>query len=332
MGDLTPRTETQPFRAPPWATGPHLQTILARMLRPDARPACIRERLDTPDGDFIDVDWRVDPTSTAPVVAVFHGLEGSSERRYVGSVCRELESRGVESVSMNFRGCSGEPNRALHFYHSGDTSDAAWLLAEVRRRHPGRRLAAMGFSLGGNVVLKMLGERSDGGAGIVDAAAVMSVPYDLAASATQLEQSVMGRMYAEYFLRSLRSKVEMKRNRLSEVLDMGAVDSSRTVREFDDRVTAPLNGFSDAADYYARCSSKDFLASIRVPTLLLHASDDPFLPATAIPFGGAERNDALRLVVSPRGGHVGFVEGTPRRPRFWGEEEVARFLASALLE
>jgi len=318
------------FEAPWWANGPHAQTLAARVLRPDSGPSVTRERVETPDADFIDVDWSPLPDARAPIVVVLHGLEGSSRRKYVRSVCRELNARGVGTVAMNFRGCSGEPNRTLSFYHSGDTRDLNYLVQLVRSRHPDSAIGAMGFSLGGNVVMKALGERDDGGAALVDAAAVMSVPYDLAAGASLLQQTRMGRMYSAYFMRSLRGKVEWKRERLAEILDMGAVDEAHSIRGFDEAVTAPLNGFADASDYYARCSSVGFLPSVRVPTLMLHAIDDPFLPAAAIPRSEAEDNEVLTLRLSPRGGHVGFIRGTPWAPNFWGEVEAADFLATRL--
>lgn len=318
------------WRAARWARNPHAQTLAARVLRPDRGPVFRRERLETPDGDFLDVDWGPDPGPHAPVVLVLHGLEGSSRRGYVRSVARELLAREVRPVALNFRGCGGEPNRTLRFYHSGETGDPAFVLEEVRRRHPGRRVGALGFSLGGNVLLKLLGERADGGPGLVSAAAVMSVPYDLAAGCAHLERTVAGRFYAGFFLRSLKAKVVAKAAALAGAVDLEAVARARTIREFDDLVTAPLHGFADAADYYERSSSARFLAGIRVPTLLMHARDDPFLPAEAIPLEEVARNANLMLSLQEAGGHVGFLAGPPWKPRFWADEEVARFLAYIL--
>ena len=309
---------------------PRSRALLARILRPPTAPGFTRERFETPDGDFLDVDWGPEPHPSAPVALILHGLEGSSERRYVRNLAREFLARGVRPAAMNFRGCSGEPNRSLRFYHSGETGDPVWLLQRIRDRYPDRPLAAVGFSLGGNVVLKMLGERDDGGAGLVDAAGAMSVPYDLAAGCALLEESFMGSMYANYFLRSLRRKLDDKADRLGREIDLEAARAASTIREFDDRVTAPINGFGDAAEYYARCSSNQFLGGIRVPTLLLHAVDDPFLPADAIPRAEAGKNPSVRLELHRRGGHVGFVEGPLTRPGFWGEATLAAFLAHSL--
>ncbi len=306
--------------------------MLARALRPSGGPTFRRERLDTPDGDFVDVDWGPDPGPEAPIALVLHGLEGSTGRGYVRNVCRELLERGVCPVAMNFRGCSGEPNRALRWYHSGDTGDAAWLIDIIRDRHPQRAVGAVGFSLGGNVLLKMMGERDDGGVGILDAAVAISVPYDLAAGSRLMERTAMGRAYTAYFIRSLRKKVRTKAERLSEILDVEAVLRARTIWDFDERATAPLNGFSDATDYYTRSSSARVLSRIKVPTLLLHAANDPFLPPESIPVDDARENPMLTLALRPSGGHVGFLEGTPWAPRFWGDEEGARFLADSLKE
>ena len=327
---MTPLPSPPPFRKAAWAAGPHAQTLMARVLRSPRGPDFERERIETDDGDFLDLDWGPDPGPSAPIVLVLHGLEGSSRRRYVRNVCRALFRHGVRSVAMNFRGCSGEPNRSLRFYHSGETSDPTAVLSLIRGRHPDRRVGAMGFSLGGNVVLKLMGERPDGGTGIVDAAVAMSVPYDLAAGCDLLERTRMGRLYTEYFMRSLRGKVAAKRDRLAEVLDMAAVDGARSIRAFDEHVTAPLNGFAGASAYYEACSSGRFLAEVRTPTLLLHARNDPFLPPEAIPCEVASANPDLVWSLQEGGGHVGFLEGSPWAPRFWADEASAVFLARVL--
>lgn len=318
------------FRPARWAIGRHAQTLGARLLRSPESPYVRRERLHTPDDDFLDIEWTADPGDDAPVVLVMHGLEGSARRRYMRNMCRELVRAGMHVAALNFRGCSGEPNRLPHYYHSGKTDDPDFVLRTLRERYPDRRIAALGFSLGGNVLLKLLGERSDGGRGLVDAAVVISVPYDLAAGCALLERSLMGRFYTAYFMRSLQGKLRLKDGTLGEVLDLDAAMAARTIREFDDRVTAPLHGFQSAADYYEQSSSVRFLHGVGVPTLLLHAVDDPFLPPDFIPRREAEMNDLLLLALESRGGHVGFLEGSPRRPSFWAEEEGARFLARAL--
>jgi predicted alpha/beta-fold hydrolase len=237
---------------------------------------------------------------------------------------------GLRPVAMNFRGCSGETNRRPRFYHSGETGDPAFVLQGLRRAFPGRRVGALGFSLGGNALLKLLGESDDGGSGLVDAAVAMSVPFDLAEGGGYLERTLMGRLYSRYFMRSLQAKVRAKGEALASRIDVAATLRARTLREFDDAATAPLHGYRDADEYYSSCSSAGFIEGIRTPTLVLHSLDDPFLPAAAIPMGALEANRALTTVLTDKGGHVGFLEGSPRSPRLWGEEEASRFLQAAL--
>lgn len=325
-----PRFRPRPFRIAPWAADPHLQTLGARVLRSPRGPDMTRERWELPDGDFLDVDVGPDPGADAPLVLVLHGLEGSSRRRYVLNACREILTRGMRPVAMNFRGCSGEMNRRPRLYHSGETTDPAFVLQGLRKAFPGRRVGALGFSLGGNVLLKLLGEHPGGGRGLVDAAVAMSVPMDLAAGALLLEETAMGRLYSRYFLRSLQRKVRAKAALLDGRVDLARTLAARTIREFDDAATAVLHGFGDAARYYEACSSAAFLGGIRTPTLVLHALDDPFLPSRALPRGALEANPWITAVVTRHGGHVGFLEGTPFRPGLWGDEEGARFLAVAL--
>lgn len=330
MPSLPVDFEPRPFRPAPWATNPHAQTLFGRALRPERAPAYRRERLDTPDGDFLDLDWMPEPEPGAPVALLLHGLEGSARRRYVRNLGRELHRRGVWPVGMNFRACSGTPNLLPRFYHSGETSDVRWVLEVLRARFGDRPLGAMGFSLGGNILLKLLGELGGDGHRLVDAAAAMSVPYDLDAGCRLLEEGGMGRFYSWYFLRSLRGKTRLKRELLAPVLDLDAVEAAATLRSFDDAATAPLHGFEGAEAYYRASSSAAFLPDIRVPTLLLHSLDDPFLPPGAVPRAAMEENPWLSPVLTEVGGHVGFLEGTPWNPSFWGDEETARFLAQRL--
>ena len=320
-----------PFRPARWARGCHAQTIISRILRSPDGPAYHRERLDTPDGDFLDLDWWPKPSTDSPIVLVLHGLEGSTSRGYVRNVCRELSVQDIWPVALNFRGCSGEPNRRPRFYHSGETGDPRFVLELLRRRYPGRPMGALGFSLGGNVLLKLLGEDGSDVRERLDSAVAISVPYDLAAGSQLLEQSRMGRFYAAYFMRSLKRKVRLKQQLLASILDLDAVLRSRTLWEFDDVATAPLGGFKNAATYYSESSSFRFLGSIDVPTLLIHAEDDPFLPAQAIPRAEALDNPMVQLLLHPDGGHVGFLEGTPAKPSFWAEVESVRFLAEHLI-
>jgi len=327
---FTPR----PFTPAWWLPGAHAQTVAGKYLRPGSGVRYRRERIDTPDGDFLDLDWaRVDgqpaPAEGAPYVVVVHGLEGSSDSAYVKEICRALWERGIRSVAMNFRGCGGEPNRLPRFYHAGDTGDVAHVLEMLALRFPGVPLGAVGFSLGANVVLKYLGERGD--ASLARAAVAISVPFDLGAGADKLAASFTGRLYTGIFIRSLRAKYLAKRHLLGDTCDEPRVLAAKTFRDFDDAATARIHGFRDVDDYYGSSSSHHFLPRIRVPTLIIHAADDPFVPDEAIPRAAMAANPALTAAIVPHGGHVGFIAGTPRRPELWAEAEAARFLETMLI-
>ncbi len=317
------------FRPAWWLRNPHGQTFAGRYLRSRAAVPLERCRIETPDGDFLDLDYAPEPVPGAPVVVLLHGLEGSTRRGYMSGMCHHLYARGLRGVGMNFRGCGGEPNRVARFYHSGETGDLAHVVAELRARHPGVPVGAAGFSLGGNVLLKHLGERGHD-AGIAAAVAV-SVPYDLAGCAARLSAGLAGRTYGSHFLRALKRKVRTKRGLLDGVVDVEGVLATRTLRDYDDALTAPLHGFSGADDYYGRADVRRQLADIRVPTLLVQSRDDPFLPEGAIPEAAAAANPHLTAAFTDRGGHLGFVEGgLPWRRRFWAERTAAGFLAERL--
>jgi predicted alpha/beta-fold hydrolase len=322
----------RPFRAAAWLPGPHAQTIAGRLLRRPVMPPFQRERVELPDGDFVDLDHvpLEDAGADTPIVLLMHGLEGSARRGYAINTYRELARRGVRAVGLNFRSCSGEPNRTARFYHSGDTADIEHVLRLLAGRYPSAPRGAVGFSLGGNALLKLLGELGDDARPLVDAAVAVSVPFDLGAGADWLEQSPIGRFYTSRFIASLVSKADAKGQLLDGLCDIDRVRAARSFREFDDAATAPIHGFAGAADYYERSSSMHYLPDIRVPTLLLHAADDPFLPAEAFPHQAVSGNPHLRAVVTDAGGHVGFIEGPPWAPSFWAEEQAAAFLAGSL--
>ncbi len=350
--------EPRPFRPAPWLPGSHLQTLGGRMLRPGGPVAYRRERWATGDGDFLDLDFldrdgsgpdarhdgpgperggrtgsgragRSGPDAR-PLVLLLHGLEGGSDSAYVVEAARRLGEAGLDAVALNFRSRSGEPNRLRRFYHSGETGDLASVLARLREDRPDAPLAVIGFSLGGNVLLKHLGERGERAREVVDAAVAVSVPYRLAASARRMERG-LGPMYAAWFLRSLRRSVRAKAREHGHDFDLDRLARVRSLREFDDAFTAPVHGFRDAEDYYRRSSSARFLPEIRVPTLLLQARDDPFLSEEGLPEERMRRNPWLLPVLVERGGHVGFVEGaTPWEARFWAEEEAVRYLTTVL--
>lgn len=290
------------YRAPPWLPGAHLQTVWP-LLRQPVLPDYRRERWETPDGDFIDLDW-IDGPGTAPLLVLFHGLEGGSRSHYARSLMHAVRQRRWRGVVAHFRGCSGEPNRLARAYHSGDSAEIDWILRRLDER---RTLFAVGVSLGGNALLKWLGEQGAAASTLITAAAAISAPLDLAASDASLTRGV-NRLYARHFLKRLIPKALAKLERYPGLYRADAVRSARSLRAFDDVVTAPLHGFRDAADYYARSSARQFLASIEAPTLLLNALNDPFLPAAALP-GHSQLSRSLTLETPNAGGHVGFVHG-----------------------
>lgn len=317
-----------PFLPAWWLRGPHPQTLGGRWLRLRRKVPLHRERLHTADGDFLDLDW---PRSTlpadAPLVLVLHGLEGCASSGYVLETHRVLAGRGIRSVGLNFRSCGGEPNLAPRFYHAGETGDLAFAVEQLAGRFPDAPLGAVGFSLGGNVLLKWLGET--GVDSPVRAAAAVSVPFDLAAGGRALQRG-LGPQYSRNFIRSLRRKLLDRADALADRCDLERGCRARTLPEFDQAVTAPLHGFRDVDHYYSASSSLNFLSAIRVPTLLLHSADDPFLPAEAIPRHQVSQNPFLVSGFTEYGGHVGFVAGSPWMPQFWAEGEATRFLAAML--
>ena len=283
---------------------------------PRPRVAYRRERWDTPDGDFIDLDWSEDPSlvtrhsspgSNAPLVVLFHGLEGSSRSHYSAALMATLRGCGMRGVAVHFRGCSGEPNRLPRAYHSGDAREIDWILRRLRAQNADAPLFAVGVSLGGNALLKWLGESGDGAIPIVNGAVAISAPLDLMAAGEALGHG-FSLVYARNFLKTLKVKSLAKLERFPGLYDAAAVRKSRTLREFDDLVTAPLHGYRNTDDYWTRASSKPVLKNIRVATLVVNAKNDPFLPAPALP-GAADVSGAVTLEQPEEGGHVGFVSG-----------------------
>ncbi|MDP2822762.1 MAG: hydrolase [Sulfuritalea sp.] len=313
----------QQYLAPAWLPGGHAQTIWPLLIK-GPLPRYRRERWNTPDEDFIDLDW-IGGEPDAPCVAMFHGLEGSSRSHYARRLMHAVEQRGWHGVVVHFRGCSGEPNRLPRAYHSGDSAEIDWILRRLQARgYPA--LFVTGISLGGNALLKWLAEQGSQASRIVDATAAVSAPLDLAAANTALS-SGFNRVYARHFLRTLIPAAVAKEQRFPGRIDIRRVQAARTLRDFDDAATAPLHGFLGADDYYARSSAGPFLGAVRTPTLLLHAANDPFLPAAALP-----RREALpatvMLEVHRHGGHVGFVHGAlPGRIDWLPERLLAHFAA-----
>ena len=288
-----------------------------------------RERVATPDGDFIDLDW-LDGPPGAPLLLVLHGLEGSTRSHYVTGLLGQARARGWRGVALNFRSCSGELNHLPRFYHSGDTGDLDAVVRLLVERQPDVRLTTVGVSLGGNVLLKWLGEREHDVPTQLTAAVAISVPFDLTACARVLDHGFTRVVYAENFLRTMRRKVRDKARHFPGFVDVGAVRRARTFREYDHVVTAPLHGFADEGDYWTRASSGPYLPRIRRPTLLISALDDPIVPPTGLPEPGM-LPPGVTAEFTERGGHVGFLEGRwPWRLQSWAERRAVEFIAGVL--
>ena len=306
------------YRAPWWLPGGHLQTIAAALARAP-RVVFERERWTTPDGDFVDVDWSGNPGAQRLLV-LFHGLEGSSRSHYARSIAALAVASGWRFALPHFRGCSGELNRLPRAYHSGDSDEVDWLLR--RFAQPGAGLHAVGVALGGNALLKWLGERGAAAIALVRRAAAISAPIDLAAAGAALDRGFNRRSYTRVFLTTLKAKAYAKRTLGQLGFDERRMARARTLREFDDLVTAPLHGFRDADDYWARAAASPWLERIEVPTLLLNAGNDPFLPAAALERATRRSSRQVLLESPPTGGHVGF----PGR-RQWLARRILDFLS-----
>lgn len=287
-----------------------------------------RERVVTRDGDFVDLDW-VDGPAGAPLVLVLHGLEGSVRSHYVVGMLRGIAARGWRGVALNFRSCSGELNRLPRFYHSGDTDDLDEVVRLLVAREPHLRLGMVGTSLGGNVILKWLGERGEDVPKVCKGAVAISVPFDLAACARVLDRGFRRAVYTARFMRTLRRKVRDKVTAVGAFVDARAVARARTFAAYDRLVTAPLHGFADEVDYWTRSSSGRYLAAIRRRVLLINAIDDPFVPPQTLP-DPATLPSGVEAIFTPRGGHAGFLEGPPWRLTSWAERRAVEFLANLL--
>ena len=289
------------------------------------QPPLRRQRLETFDGDFIDLDWLDGHDDQAPLVALFHGLEGSSGSHYATALMRAVALRRWRGVVIHFRGCGGEPNRLPRAYHSGDADEIAWILGRLRRTDSTAALFAAGVSLGGNALLKWLGREQGSARGIVDAAAAVSAPMDLMTAGDRLGVG-LNRLYGRHFLQTLKIKSLAKLGRHPGIYDANTVRRARTMREFDNVVTAPLHGYRDTDDYWTRASSKPDLRYIEVPTLIVHARNDPFLPGRYLPAA----NDVSASVTRDfpdGGGHTGFASGPFPGNLDWLPERLLTFFS-----
>ena len=298
----------------------HLQTIVPNTLRRVRGVVFRRERILTADDDFLDLDWS--RVGAAKLAVVSHGMEGNSRRPYVLGMVKAVNAAGWDALAWNLRGCSGEPNRQLRFYHAGDTGDLAAVISHALSSQTYEAVVLVGFSLGGNLVLKYLGERREELPPPILKAAVFSVPCDLRAGAKEVDKWRNG-IYRRRFLRTLRGKVREKAGLMPGLLSTAGLDGIRSLRCFDERYTAPLHGFGSAEDYWRRSSSVHFLEGIRVPTLIVNARNDPLLGERCYPVEEVKDQPFLRLKIPRQGGHVGFPGGGP----LWSERLAVSFFA-----
>lgn len=292
-----------PYRAPAWLPGGQAQTLWPLLIKPQPLPLR-RERWDTPDGDFIDVDF-LDAAVDAPTLVLFHGLEGSARSHYAISTAHACRQAGWRLVLPHFRGCSGELNRLPRAYHSGDSNEINWILQRLHKTNGDRKLHAAGISLGGNALLKWAGEQGCAAGDIVSGVAAICAPLDLAACGHHLARGA-NRIYTQHFLKTLKARSLARLHLFPGLFDKQRMQRANNLWEFDDVVTGPLHGFAGADDYWRRCSAKAFLKSINVPTLAVNPKNDPFLPARYLP-GAHEVSPSVCLEQPEQGGHVGFV-------------------------
>lgn len=310
---------------------PHLQTLWGPLWRKQPALPLERERVWLDDGDFIDLDWHGPHAPHAPLVLVLHGLTGSSTSPYVAGLQRQLGAHGCASVALNWRGCSGEPNLLPRSYHSGASEDLLHVLHHLGKLRPMAPLYAVGYSLGGNILLKHLGET--GASSPLQAAVAVSVPFRLDQCADRMTKG-FSKVYQAHFMRAMLGYLADKRRRfqhegqqegLAALEALGPLQGIRTFWDFDGQVTAPLHGFEDAQDYYRRSSSRYFLNAVAKPTLIIQAQDDPFVFPHSLPTA-SEMSPSIEFELQAQGGHVGFVDGSLRRPGYYLERRIPHWL------
>lgn len=308
------------YRPPSWLRGGHWQTVHPALFRRVGKTTKRRERLELEDSDFLDLDWA--GSSSEKLAIISHGLEGSSQATYVQGMAKALSKRGWDVLAWNMRGCSGESNRLPSFYHSGKTEDLARVISHAQRVHPAKRIDLVGFSLGGNLTLKYVGERGLSIDPMIGRAVAFSVPCELSCCSRTLEEKA-NRLYMERFLKTLRRKVVEKEKLFPGDLDVRGVDEIKTFAGFDGRFTAPLHGFRDAEDYWNRSSCRRVLAEIAIPSLLVNAANDPILGANCYPEEEAQASLSFYLEIPTCGGHCGFGAGR----EYWSERRAVGFLS-----
>jgi len=307
------------YSPPPLFSNGHIKTRFPPLFRSIRHLSYKRERIQTPDNDFLDLDWSV--KGHKKIVVISHGLEGNTHRAYVKGMVKTLNANGWDTLAWNYRSCSGVPNRKLQSYHNGVTDDLGTVIAHAKG-HGYKQMALIGFSLGGNLSLLYLGREIHDP--LIQKAIVFSVPCDLTASAKTLALP-SNRIYMKRFLVLLHQKIKAKMKVLPGLIDDAGYEKIKNFKEFDDRYTAPIHGFKDALDYWKKCSSKPYIPDIKIPTLIINAKNDPFLPLECYPVKEAKINKYITLVTPESGGHVGFIKFN-RQNVYWSETQAVRFL------
>lgn len=328
--------ELEPFRPRPSLRNPHLQTLCANVLRTAQGVSFVRQRIDTPDGDFLELDiaqvhWRTwaQLGEDAPIVLALHGLEGHARRGYMCETYRQLAERGIRAVGLNYRTCGGRMNRTWQMYNAGTTADVVTAMKWLEEQYPDVPKGLVGFSLGGNVLMKYVGEQGHQLPQTVRGAVAISPPLRMYMGVEALAR-FPGRLYGQRLLRSLHGKVRQKRAVLAGRVDVARILATRSLSAFDELATAPLYGYDSADDYYRRCSAARFLDGVARPLLILRAVDDPMIDRADIPHEQLAAHPLICTGLTAQGGHVGFMEGSVARPQFWAERQGARFLELAV--
>ncbi len=308
------------FKPAWWLPSPHLQTLWPVFFKKRQPLDLTAEQVELDDGDFIDLRWS--KKKSDKTVLVLHGLEGSLESHYVNGIMFQLEKSGYKPVLMHFRGCGGRTNRLARAYHSGETGDVSTIVEHIKNKTGEYPFAAIGFSLGGNVLLKWLGETGE--LNPLNKAVAVSVPFRLHDAAKRLEKGI-SKIYREHLLDALRKTYIEKFKNITSPLNVD-VNQLKSFWDYDDKVTAPLHGFAGAQDYYDSCSSRQFLKTIKIATRIIHSSDDPFMFTETVP-GSEELSKFVDFLLTARGGHVGFISGaTPVSTYSWSEKKIIEFL------
>jgi predicted alpha/beta-fold hydrolase len=309
------------YKAPFLFNNAHVQTIIPSVFRKPFPLHYDRERINTIDNDFIDLDWSVVKASRLAIIS--HGLEGNSSRAYVTGMINALNKNGWDALALNFRGCSGEPNKLLRSYHSGFTDDLALAIKHAKAKQRYDEIALIGFSIGGNMTLVYLGR--DKVDPIIKKASVISVPCDLKASSESLAK-LKNKIYMKRFLRMFHEKIKAKMVFMPEQINDKAYNSIKNFKDFDDRYTAPIHGFENALEYWKQCSSKQFIPNIKIPTLIINAKNDPFLSNSCYPIKESRSNKNITLLMPESGGHVGFLLFNKEKI-YWSEKRTVEFLS-----